>query len=114
MTSQAIKEHRHVDFTDIQLIPRLFTIQIPDENVNAGHALFLHDSEDRAILWHIYVLPAYRERGFAKNLLQAAQKIYKEIITDWTSTAGENLCRSMGFINRKNAGDFRLIWRKET
>lgn len=107
-------DRRHVDFQDVKLSPRIFTIQLPDKDINVGNALFLIDKRGGAILWHIFIKPEYRRQGFASNLLKAAQQVFVEIITDWETEGGYELCRKAGFVKRKNVDDLRLIWRKDS
>ena len=104
-------ERRHVDFQDVKLTPRIFTITL-NELFNVGNALFLIDGRGGAILWHIFIKPDYRRKGYASNLIKAAQCVFTEIITDWESEGGHALCTKMGFVKRKNVEDLRLIWRK--
>lgn len=106
-------EHRHIEFGDINLIPCLVAIKLPDKNIQVGHGLFLHNGVDhQAILWHIYVDKKYRRQGFASAILDHAKQVWEEIATDWTSGAGHDLCIKNGFQLRK-ADMLRLIWKRK-
>lgn len=107
-------ERRHINFQDVKLSPRIFTIELVDEKVNVGTALFLqHEPSGEAVLWHIFIKPEFRRRGFASDLIKASQRVYNTIITDWESEGGHALCTKCGFVKRKGVEDLRLIWRKE-
>jgi GNAT superfamily N-acetyltransferase len=104
-------EHRHVDWRDLNLIPRLVSIVLPDQNKVVGTALFFHNNEGGAILWDIYIEPEYRRQKFASHLLAAAKEMFAKIETDWKSQGGHDLCIKNGFRSRKFDG-LRLIWEK--
>lgn len=106
-------EHRHVEFRDINLIPCLVAITLPEENVQVGTALFLHNGDgDQAILWHIYVDKKYRRKGFATAIIEHAKVNWKEIATDWESEAGHDFCIKNGFKTRQT-DMLRLVWKRK-
>jgi ribosomal protein S18 acetylase RimI-like enzyme len=105
-------EHRHIDWQDLNLIPRLVSITNLDKNELVGTALFFHAGKDAAILWDIYIEPAYRRQYYASHLLAAAKKMFNEIATDWRSQAGHDFCLKNGFRSREFRG-LRLVWRRD-
>jgi GNAT superfamily N-acetyltransferase len=107
-------ELRHVEYRDINLIPCLVAIKLPDNNnLQVGSALFLHNGDgEQAVLWHIFIKPQYRRKGHAAGVIEVAKRRWSEIATDWESPAGLALCTKCGFRSRK--GDYlRLVWKRE-
>jgi GNAT superfamily N-acetyltransferase len=106
-------EHRHVEYRDINLIPCLVVLQLPEkDNLQVATALFLHNGDgDQAICWHVYVKPEHRRKGYATGLLEHAKTRWNEIASDWESEAGHAVALKCGFKSRK--GDsLRLVWKK--
>lgn len=106
-------EHRHIEFRDINLVPCLVAIQLPNENVNVGHALFLHNGDgEQAILWHIFIDPKYRRKGYGTALIDHAKMRWKEIATDYENENGHSFSLKNGFESRK-ADLLRLVWKRK-
>lgn len=106
------REHRHVEFRSINLLPALLFIELPEEDHKIiGNALFLHNGKKQAIMWHIFIKETHRRKGFASNLLSAAKEIFDEIATDWESSAGHDLCVKNGF-KKREAEQLKLVWKK--
>ena len=63
-----------------------------------------------AALYHIYVNPDVRQKGYGRDLLAAVKVHYSSIYTDALSRSGKKLLLSCGF-TRDSEGTFR--WNKE-
>ena len=111
-TPDGTREHRHIDWEDLKLIPRLVSIDLPKMNKRVGNALFLHNGAGQAILWHIYIKPEYRRKKLAATIMEAAKQLFVEIATDWETEAGEKFCEYAGFKKRKT-DELRFVWKKE-
>ena len=103
-------EKRYIDYQEINLKPFLLSVDLPEENIRVGNALFLVSGK-KAILWHIFVKKEYRKKGFASNLIVGAKQIFDEIVTDWETQEGHDLCIKNGFKSRKT-DELRLVWKK--
>jgi len=106
------KGHRHIDWNDLKLIPRVVYLELPKENIRIGNALFLHNNAGQAILWHVYVKPEYRRTKVAAQIIEAAKVMFYEILTDWETEEGEKMCEFTGF-KKSNSDDLRFVWKRE-
>jgi len=105
-------QHWQIKSMDMTSIPRLFMLQLPDKDLNIGHALCFHDGEGKAILWHIWIDPLYRRKGYASHLIKEIQAHFKEIATDSTSSQGLALCLKSG-LKKRDTSYLNLFWKKE-
>jgi GNAT superfamily N-acetyltransferase len=106
-------EQRHVEFRDINLIPCLVVVSLPEKNIPIGHALFLHNGDgNQAVLWHIFISPKYRKREYGRGIIENAKLRWKEIATDWENEGGHEFCLKCGFESRK-AESLRMVWKRK-
>lgn len=75
-----------------------------------AYALVTHEGGE-AILWNIYVSPAFRRHGIASDLIKAIQHVFGYIITSYTSEHGKRLCEQNGFVFEPSTNF--LIWENE-
>lgn len=98
----------------------LFTVAHELQKQQAGYAL-VSASEvagvaECATIWHIYIDPKQRRKGYATALIAGLQHKFQLIVTGATTKEGRELCLACGFKLEvamfRNQED-RLIWRKE-
>jgi GNAT superfamily N-acetyltransferase len=128
MTSMEIagknKASRHVECLPINKLPVLYSIFLDeDETVVAGYALITGDVIQKplhfgkyktALIWHLYVEPQNRRKGYAKYLIAALKATYDEI---WTQVlSGEEVAKLLfgcGFVPEKKGEQDFVVWYKE-
>lgn len=66
-----------------------------------------------AILWNIFVDPAYRRRYYGKCLITALQHAYRRIVTSYYSDEGKALMLACGFTLEVSPSNVpQLVWVK--
>ena len=101
---------------DGQFVNAFLWMEGQPKPVGYAHLLFVGEFEEKeCMLLNIHVIYKYRRQGAATAFITGIKNECHAITTDYTTTAGKQMCLKNGFMFEEiSKGRKVLVWRKPT